>query len=538
MRLRSYAKINLCLDVLGKRKDGYHDVETIFQQIELYDELILEPADSIRLKCNIKELENEDNLAFKTAKLLKEHHHVKNGVSIQLKKNIPVGSGLSGGSSNAAAVMKGLNIMWKLGLSQKELMRQGKELSMDLPFHIVGGTCLGTGRNDIIEKLKDLPKYHVVLVHPGFGVSTKDAYSGLELNAVGKKRSSRKFMESYDLDLMHNDFEATVFKKHPELAQIKQKLGGHALMSGSGSCVFGLFDNEQEAEAVAESLKKQYENVFITETINKRIDCAEVMGFCFGVKRAMDEIDKLRGKEDVFVLGKLIHNPQVIKGLEKDGIRVVDDYTGLKGTIVVSAHGVSDNVREDITRSGLKLIDLTCPLVKKVHDITKKEENKGRKIIVFGDRDHAEVKGIVGNLKDYAIVDGKELSDVSGKVSVVSQTTREVEDFKEVGDKIKKLNPEAEIIDTICSSTKDRQRYAIELAKSSDLMIVVGGMISSNTKRLKEVCEKYCDTKHVETADEMQPEWFFGKEKVGITAGASTPQWIVDEVIDALKMLI
>ncbi|MCK5282255.1 MAG: 4-(cytidine 5'-diphospho)-2-C-methyl-D-erythritol kinase [Nanoarchaeota archaeon] len=544
MKLRSYAKVNLTLDILGKRNDGYHELETVFQQIELYDDVELEEIDEdkILIECNVKEIENEDNLAYKAASLLKEKYDVKKGIRIKIEKIIPIGAGLSGGSSNAAAVLKGLNSFWELGVDKKELISIGKELGMDVAFHILGGTCLGKGRGEILEKIKDLDKYHVIVVYPGFSINTKEAYSKLDYDKIGKEKSSERFVEEYDTEYLHNDFEYSILEKYPEIRKLKEEIGESALLSGSGSSVFGLFKDENKAKAVYDELKRKYKEVFLTKTWNKRIELAKEMGFCFGVKRAIEEINKIDNNGNLYVLGKLIHNPQVISQIEERGIKMIDDFNDIdEGTIVISAHGVADKVIEEIKAKGLKVIDLTCPLVKKVHDITKEEEKKGRKIIVFGDKDHTEVKGIIGNLSNYRVIsDMGDLSkeDLNCKLTIVSQTTRETDKFQEISRKINDINKDTEIRDTICIATKERQSSSIELAKKSDIMIVIGGKISSNTKRLEEVCGKYCETRHIETEKELNNGWFVDKEKIGITAGASTPDWIIKAIHKKVSIII
>jgi 4-hydroxy-3-methylbut-2-enyl diphosphate reductase len=323
---------------------------------------------------------------------------------------------------------------------------------------------------------------------------------------------------------------------------VKNKIGENALMTGSGSAVFGLFKDESEAQKKFKELKEEFSDVYLTKTVNKNVELAKTMGFCFGVKRAVDEIEKLKNGEDVFVLGKLIHNPQVIEQLERDGIKMIDSFEGVdKGVVVISAHGVPDKTIEGVKERGVKVVDLTCPLVKKVHDITKEEEKKGRKVIIFGDEGHTEVKGIVGNLKNYKVIkDLLELNDEDkkGKITLVSQTTRDVKQFNEISAKIKEMNQDSEIKDTICIATKDRQSSSIELAKKSELMIVVGGKMSSNTKRLAEICSKFCETKYIETENELEMDWFLGKEKVGITAGASTSSDTINRVKETIERII
>lgn len=542
MKLRSYAKVNLTLDILGRRKDGFHELDTVFQHIELYDEIELIDSDKIEIGCNLKFLESEDNLAYKAAILLKEKFNINKGVSINIKKNIPIGAGLSGGSSNAAAVLKGLNVLWDLRLNKEKLIELSKELGSDVAFHIIGGTCRGKGRGEILEKINDIEKYYVVLVYPGFDISTKEAYSNLDYGKIGKEKSSNKFAKDFNLKYLHNDFESSIFEKYPKLKEIKGKLGENSLLSGSGSSVFGLFKEKEKAQLIYDLLRKEYKEIFLTTTLNKRIELAKERGFCFGVKRAIEEINKIGKEKKVYILGNLINNPQVVIELEKKGMKMIEDFKEVNdGVIVITAHGVADKTKDEIKKKGLEVIDLACPLVTKVHDITKKTQDKGRKVIVFGDKNHTEVKGIVGNLINYKVIKNiNELTkeELECKITLVSQTTRDVKKFNKLAQEINEKGKDVEIKDTICFATKDRQKNAIELAKKSEIMIVIGGKISSNTVRLNEICSKYCETKHIETEKELKSEWFLDKERVGITAGASTPENMIDKVKEKIESII
>ncbi len=268
------------------------------------------------------------------------------------------------------------------------------------------------------------------------------------------------------------------------------------------------------------------------------VKLAEESGFCFGVEKALDRINDLKGREDVYVLGKLIHNPQVIGQLKKSGIRFVDSIDEIeKGTLVVSAHGVSDDVIEKAKENGLNIIDTTCPLVKTVHNITKKLEKMGYRVIIFGDKEHTEVRGIQGNLKEPIIIGSvQELDNLEeGKYALVSQTTQDVVKFNEITESLKSKIKDVVISDTICSATKLRQENAKKLAKDVELMIVIGGYNSANTKRLRDICSEITETKHIENVDELEKEWFNGKKNIGVTAGASTPHYIISEVIDTIK---
>jgi 4-hydroxy-3-methylbut-2-enyl diphosphate reductase len=386
-----------------------------------------------------------------------------------------------------------------------------------------------------------MEKKYVVVVYPDFPISTKEAYSEIDYAKAGRAKSSEKFIKDYDLNQIHNDFEFSILKKYPQIVKIKKELGKNSLLSGSGSCVFGLYGSEGEAKEIYARLKNRYKDVFLTATLNKKIVLAKEYGFCFGVKRAIDEIHKIGRTEDIYILGNLINNPSVVRDIEEKGFKIVQRHDNIKkGIIVITAHGIADDMIKDIRKKGLKVIDLTCPLVKKVHNITKKEEKAGRKILIFGDKGHTEVKGIMGNLKKYKIftdIASIDKDDLECS-ALVSQTTRSVEGFKKVSDQIKKIGKDVKVIDTICAATKNRQKSAIILAKKSDIMIIVGGKISSNTLRLKEVCKEFCMTEHIETGVDLNPEWFYDKRVIGITAGASTPENIISDVIKKIEMMI
>ncbi len=271
MKFKSYAKINLTLDILKKRDDGYHELKTVFQHINLTDEIELFENDDVSIACNFKDLENDNNICIKAAFLLKEKFNIKKGIHIKINKKIPVGAGLSGGSSNAAAVLRGLNNFWEENLTIEELTDVSKELGMDVAFHLIGGTCLGEGRGELITKINDLPKHYVVAVYPGFQLNTKMMYQSLDYSLIGRKMSSDDFIKNYDLDFIHNDFEYSVLKLYPEIAEIKNCLGNNSLLSGSGSCVFKITKDQKEAEKIFNDIRKMYKDSFLAETINPNI---------------------------------------------------------------------------------------------------------------------------------------------------------------------------------------------------------------------------------------------------------------------------
>ena len=271
------------------------------------------------------------------------------------------------------------------------------------------------------------------------------------------------------------------------------------------------------------------------------ITIAKYAGFCHGVKRAIDEIGKLDGK-NINILGPPIHNPQMVERLEKKGIKSIKNTDNLdkNSTVVVSAHGMSRSKIKKMENDGYKVVDLICPLVRDVHHITVDAEKKGYHILIFGDKNHKEVLGVKGNLKNVTVIDDSfdvETLDKNTKYFLVAQTTQNVDKFNQIIEELRKSVKTLEVVDTICAPTKERQSSALELAKKSDVMIVVGGKISANTSMLGKRCSDIVETHHVETKDELKKEWFSNKKHVGITAGASTPDWIIEDVIDWIRRL-
>lgn len=275
MYLRAYAKINLGLRILARRPDGYHDIETIFHQINLYDEIELTQSEGgIHCITSGADIAEETNLCVRAARLLQSATGASHGVTIQLTKRIPIGAGLGGGSADAAATLRGLNILWGLRLSDADLRQLAAQLGSDVPFFILGGTALGTGRGEILEPLELSIPYWIVVCIPQVHVSTAWAYSQVSparernITSVGTFRRDGIF----DFTMLQNDFEPVVFRAYPEIAALKEELLRRgavcALMSGSGSSVFGLFSDEQQARRAERELSRSY-TVSLTEPFFK-----------------------------------------------------------------------------------------------------------------------------------------------------------------------------------------------------------------------------------------------------------------------------
>lgn len=281
--VKAPAKINLSLDVLHKREDGYHEVEMIMTTIDLADrlELTLLAQDEIKIISHNRFVpDDQRNLAYQAALLLKERYHVKSGVEIAIEKTIPVAAGLAGGSSDAAAVLRGLNKLWKLGLSVDQLATIGAEIGSDVSFCVYGGTALATGRGEIIKKLPAAPTCWVVLAKPFIGVSTADVYRRLNLNGIHhpKTKEMIQAIEKGDYEgvcgHVGNVLEEVTFALHPEVAQIKEQMkrfGADAvLMSGSGPTVFGLVHHDSRMQRIYNGLRGFCDQVFAVRILGER----------------------------------------------------------------------------------------------------------------------------------------------------------------------------------------------------------------------------------------------------------------------------
>lgn len=266
---------------------------------------------------------------------------------------------------------------------------------------------------------------------------------------------------------------------------------------------------------------------------------AKKAGFCFGVKRATQMAFEAANKGgDTFTLGPIIHSPQVVQKLEEMGVRVLKDLSRMEsGTIIIRSHGVASEELQEAIRRELEVVDATCPFVKKAQEHVKSLSQSGYDVVVVGDADHPEVQGIVSYAsgKVFVVGSGEEAKRLPnmGKIGVVAQTTQSFENLQNVVHECLLKGGEIRVFNTICDATAVRQEEAKELAKQVDCMVVIGGLNSANTKRLAEVCKELQPrTHHIETAQELDPAWFEGVGRVGVTAGASTPKWLIDEVME------
>jgi len=273
-----------------------------------------------------------------------------------------------------------------------------------------------------------------------------------------------------------------------------------------------------------------------------RIRIAEEAGFCFGVQRALDIIARSRSEgKELSTLGPIIHNPQVVESLSRQGIESIDDLSEAKTPyVVVRSHGVPPEIYEEAKKRGKEIIDATCPFVKTAQDVARLLASEGYQVVVVGKEYHPEVMGLVGHAGGRATVvdDPAAVSGVlfSRRIGVLAQTTMRYEIFAEVVSELLKKAREVRAFNTICYTTRRRQESTRELARQVDLMIVVGGKNSSNTTRLYEICaDMGVTTHHIEGPDEIDPNWLEGIQEVGITAGASTPPDVVKEVVAKLE---
>ena len=280
MKLKAYAKVNISLDIVGKREDNYHLLSMIMQNIDLYDEIdLVEQSEGITISCNKSYVPTDErNLAYKAAKLFMNTYNINSGVEINIEKNIPVAAGLAGGSTDCAAVLKMMNKIFNINVSDDELMQLGVKLGADVPYCIIGGTALCEGIGEKITKLKPFKNHILVLVKPPFGVSTKEVYKAFDLEKARIHPNTNNIIEKMKQDdlifvssNMKNLLENVTLKKYKSLIGIKEdmiSLGSvGALMSGSGPSVFGFFDDMTKAQKCYDKMKERYTDVFITRTI-------------------------------------------------------------------------------------------------------------------------------------------------------------------------------------------------------------------------------------------------------------------------------
>ena len=267
---------------------------------------------------------------------------------------------------------------------------------------------------------------------------------------------------------------------------------------------------------------------------------AKTAGFCFGVKRAVEKVYDNAGKGNVYTYGPIIHNEEVVKDLEEKGVKVIEEGADIssleKGIVVIRSHGVEKSVYDELEAAGMEIVDATCPFVLKIHKIVAEESKAGNTIIIVGNENHPEVIGIKGwsGEKTYvvgSISEAEKLDFDEKKLVIVSQTTFNYKKFKEIVEIFDKKGYDIKCLNTICNATEERQTEARVISGQVDAMIVIGGKKSSNTQKLFEICKEECkNTYYIQTADDMDFSTIRGVQRIGITAGASTPKKIIEEV--------
>jgi 4-hydroxy-3-methylbut-2-enyl diphosphate reductase len=274
---------------------------------------------------------------------------------------------------------------------------------------------------------------------------------------------------------------------------------------------------------------------------------ARELGLCFGVRRAIKIIDKaVKEQQEIVTLGPIVHNRLVVAKLADSGVKVVNNLDQVQNRVIaITSHGVPEQLLSQIQAKKLRVIDTTCPIVRSAQKAARKLAQAGLRVIIFGEATHPEVKGLLGWAGNNAVatLNGKDIAgmELPRRLGIISQTTQSPTKFVDfINEVIRAVFPDVQelrIINTLCQETRKRQEAAIELAEKSDLMIVVGGHNSANTQRLAEICSPMVETNLIETAAEIKKDWLSRKQHIGVTAGASTPDEAIEEVVRKLESL-
>ncbi|MDU6629115.1 MAG: 4-hydroxy-3-methylbut-2-enyl diphosphate reductase [Lachnoanaerobaculum sp.] len=278
-----------------------------------------------------------------------------------------------------------------------------------------------------------------------------------------------------------------------------------------------------------------------------KVELAKSAGFCFGVEKAVNTVyeEAKKGNDIVYTLGPIIHNEEVVKDMKKRGVEAVkiEDLASLpKGTVIIRSHGVSREIFNFVKRSGHRVVDATCPFVKKIHAIVSVQSGKGKTVVIIGNPEHPEVMGIRGwgDENTYAVENIEQFINLGLKkdkeIIIVAQTTFNHKKFQEIIDKISLLGYDVRCFNTICNATQERQAEAKNIASNVDAMIVIGDKKSSNTGKLVEICQEECkNTVFIQTLEDLDYDALLSVDSVGITAGASTPKHIIEEVQNIVR---
>ncbi len=284
IEIKARAKINLSLDVIGKRLDGYHEVQMIMQQIDLFDLVTIEemPTEEINIASDCPFIPGDyNNIAYKAAALIKETFGINKGLNINIQKKIPVAAGLAGGSSNAAAVLIGLNKLWQLNMTSQQLMALGARLGADVPFCLLGGAAYAEGIGEVLTPLEGLKNVWLVVAKPAISISTAEVYKQLDLTRLPERRDTQlllKAVEDGDINIlaksMFNALETVSEAKYPVIREIKNKMLEYnaigSMMSGSGPTVFGIFKNYERAKSAYENLSILYKQTYLVQSYSRR----------------------------------------------------------------------------------------------------------------------------------------------------------------------------------------------------------------------------------------------------------------------------
>ena len=270
---------------------------------------------------------------------------------------------------------------------------------------------------------------------------------------------------------------------------------------------------------------------------------AKTAGFCFGVERAVNQVyDQIKhGSGPIYTLGPIIHNEEVVRDLEEKGVKVLNSENEIsaltEGTVIIRSHGVGKHIYDMLKAQGVQIVDATCSFVKKIHRIVQEQNLQGRRVIIIGDETHPEVEGIKGwgDARTMVVKNEEQMEKLPSftgeKLCIVSQTTFNYNKFKDLVEKFEKKGYDILVLNTICNATQERQVEARRIASEVDAMIVIGGKHSSNTQKLYEICQKECkNTYFIQSLGDFNPECVNSVRSVGITAGASTPNQIIEEV--------
>ncbi len=273
------------------------------------------------------------------------------------------------------------------------------------------------------------------------------------------------------------------------------------------------------------------------------IEKAKSYGFCFGVKRAVEIAEN---SQNAVTLGPLIHNPLEINRLAQNYnvkyVNSIDEIDRNIKRVIVRTHGIPKENYDKLKSKNIEIIDATCPFVKKPQEIVERMSKKGYDIVIFGDINHPEIQGVksyCSNERCFVVLNTEEIKKLKlrDKIATVAQTTRKIDDYLKLADYLIKNHKEVRVFNTICNATFENQQAVKELSKQADVMIIVGGKNSSNTKQLFNIAKEFCEAYLVENEDELKKEWFKNKRLCGVSAGASTPEWLVEKIILRIKEL-